>query len=379
MAKYNKIIILLIETFLLFHYAEINFSQLNDKNRINELNDITFINKNYSDGNKDKLNKQYINVSVIIPVYNCEKTINSSILSIQQQNLTNLEIILVNDLSQDNSLKIINEFLKNDSRIKLINNKQNHGTLYSRSIGALSAKGSYIFSLDNDDEFYGNDSFDYIFKQAIEKKYDIINFRRISVRNKKKLKVRLKYINKLNFNHSLTIHQPELSIYPISRNGKFFSNSFFLWDKCIKTDIYQKAIQMLGNEINSKNISYNEDIIIIFIIFSISNSMKIINKYGIIHYIYKTSTARTRSIEYKIYCDIYLLDILFRFSKNNSHKNLCVDYFLANRKFLSKTSSKEYNLTLIQILEKISKDLYITEKNKILLKQIVKNIELKLK
>ena len=107
----------------------------------------------------------------------------------------------------------------------MINNKQNHGTLYSRSIGALSAKGSYIFSLDNDDEFYGNDSFDYIFKQAIEKKYDIINFRRISVRNKKKLKVRLKYINKLNFNHSLTIHQPELSIYPISRNGKFFSNS----------------------------------------------------------------------------------------------------------------------------------------------------------
>ena len=213
----------------------------------------------------------------------------------------------INDFSQDNSLTIIEEFIKNDSRIKLINNKQNHGTLYSRSIGALSAKGSYIFSLDNDDEFYGKDSFDYIYKQAIEGDHDIIYFKRISVRNKKTLKLRLKQINNFN-NHSLIVHQPKLSIFPISKNNKFFPNSFFIWDKCIKTHIYQTAVQLLGNEINSQKISYNEDIIIVFIIFSISKSMKIINKYGIIHYIYRTSTSRTRKQDYKKYCDIYLLD-----------------------------------------------------------------------
>ena len=114
-----------------------------------------------------------------------------------------------------------------------------------------------------------------------------------------------------NFNNNYQfsiVRQPELSIYPISRNGKYFHNSFFIWDKCIKTNIYQKAVKMLGNDINSHKISYNEDIIIVFIIFSISKSMKIINKYGIIHYLYNNSTSRTRNFEYKIFCDIYLLD-----------------------------------------------------------------------
>jgi len=79
--------------------------------------------------------------------------------------------------------------MKNDSRIKLINNKENRGTLYSRSIGALSAKGEYIFSLDNDDEFFGIDSLDYIYNQAKEGNHDIIYFRRFSIRNKSVLKL----------------------------------------------------------------------------------------------------------------------------------------------------------------------------------------------
>ena len=267
---------------------------------------------------------------------------------------------------------------KIDNRIKLINNKQNHGTLYSRSIGALSAKGTYILSLDNDDEFFGKDSFDYIYNQAVEGNYDIVCFKRISVRNKNLIKLIQKRINFHN-HKSLIIHQPELSIYPISKNGKFFENSFFIWDKCIKTDIYKQAVNLLGNDINTHQISYNEDIIIVFIIFSISKTMKIINKYAIIHYIYQTSTSRTRNQDYKIYCDIYFLDILFRFSKNTIYKNLCVDYFLRNRKFISKTISKEHNIYLVQILKNIINDTYITNKNKNILKPIIKEIELRIK
>ena len=346
----------------------------NKLNRINNINNKLFYNEN-----KD-MNIKFKNVSVIIPVYNCEKTINYSILSIKKQNLTNLEIILVNDFSKDNSLNIIKEFMKNDSRIKLINNKENRGTLYSRSIGALSAKGEYIFSLDNDDEFFGIDSLDYIYNQAKEGDHDIIYFRKFSIRNKSILKLKLKKFilknNHYNMNNRFKIiNQPELSIYPISKNKKYSPNSFFIWDKCIKTKIYQQAVKMLFKDINSKNISYNEDIIIIFIIFSISKSMKIINKLGIIHYLYNNSTARTRKYEYKIYCDIYLLDILFRFSKNNSYKNFCVDYFVSNMKFISKNKNKENNLYLIKVLNKIIIDKYITEKNKLILKTFIKKLE----
>ena len=91
---------------------------------------------------------KYVNqpkVTVIIPLYNCESTIESSIHSIQYQNMSDIEIILINDYSIDNTSKIINNILKNDHRITIINNHKNMGSLYSRSIGALKAKGEYFF------------------------------------------------------------------------------------------------------------------------------------------------------------------------------------------------------------------------------------------
>ena len=96
-------------------------------------------------------------ITNIIPSYNCEKTIISSIHSAQYQNLSNIEIIIVDDFSQDNSVKIIQNMQINDQRIKLVENKKNRGTLYSRSIGALLSKGIFIMCLDNDDLFFDED------------------------------------------------------------------------------------------------------------------------------------------------------------------------------------------------------------------------------
>ena len=84
-------------------------------------------------------------ISAIIPVYNSEKTIYSSICSIQNQNYTNFEIILIDDFSNDNSSKIIKYLKEKDERIKIISNHKNMGSLYSRNIGTLIAKGRYIF------------------------------------------------------------------------------------------------------------------------------------------------------------------------------------------------------------------------------------------
>jgi cellulose synthase/poly-beta-1,6-N-acetylglucosamine synthase-like glycosyltransferase len=58
-------------------------------------------------------------ITAIIPVFNCQKSIKSSIRSIQNQNMNEIEILLVNDLSQDNSSKIIEEMAIEDSRIKI--------------------------------------------------------------------------------------------------------------------------------------------------------------------------------------------------------------------------------------------------------------------
>ena len=99
---------------------------------------------------------------MIIPLYNCEKTIKPTLHSIQYQNMSEIEIILINDCSTDNTSKIIEKAQKYDHRIKAIKNNKNMGALYSRSIAALMTKGEYIFGLDNDDMYFYHDVFDYI-------------------------------------------------------------------------------------------------------------------------------------------------------------------------------------------------------------------------
>ena len=113
----------------------------------------------------------------MIPVYNSEKTIKSTVRSIQNQNMIVIEIILVNDFSNYKTTKSIKELKKKDPRIKIINNKKNMGIFYSRSIGVLESKGKYITSIDNDDIFCDKDVFDIIYGETDNNLFDIISFK----------------------------------------------------------------------------------------------------------------------------------------------------------------------------------------------------------
>lgn len=88
-------------------------------------------------------------ISVIIPVYNVEKYIRQCLESVINQTYKNLEIIIVNDGTKDNSMKIVEEYLS-DERIKIIN-KENGGLSSARNRGMEEATGEYIYFLDSDD------------------------------------------------------------------------------------------------------------------------------------------------------------------------------------------------------------------------------------
>ncbi|WP_052343509.1 glycosyltransferase family 2 protein [Bacillus massiliigorillae] len=98
-------------------------------------------------------------ISIIVPIYNMEKCLQRSIESIQRQIFLDLEIILVNDGSTDNSLSICEELQQNDNRIKVINQK-NEGVSSARNAGIAVADGEYIGFVDPDDwikpEMYNN-------------------------------------------------------------------------------------------------------------------------------------------------------------------------------------------------------------------------------
>ena len=101
-------------------------------------------------------------VSVIIPVFNVEKYLSSCVNSVLNQSYTNLEIILVDDGSTDNSGSLCDEFQKRDDRVKVYH-KPNEGLGYTRNFGIDHASGKYIMLLDSDD---------YIELEMIQRMYD---------------------------------------------------------------------------------------------------------------------------------------------------------------------------------------------------------------
>lgn len=108
-------------------------------------------------------------ISVIIPVYNGEKYIKKCLMSVMNQTYRNIEIVVVDDGSFDESCKIINEMMQTDSRIKLIK-KKNEGVAVARNIGMEVSTGDYVMFVDADD--YIDE--DYLQKMYSEiKKYNV--------------------------------------------------------------------------------------------------------------------------------------------------------------------------------------------------------------
>lgn len=105
-------------------------------------------------------------VSVIMPVYNAEQYIEESINSVLNQTYQNLELIIVDDCSNDNTLQLIEDFSLNDNRIVLLNNDINLGCAQSRNKALQKAKGEYIAFCDSDDVWIEN---------KIEKQFNYIN------------------------------------------------------------------------------------------------------------------------------------------------------------------------------------------------------------
>ena len=279
------------------------------------------------DKNRTFIKSENPNISVVIPVYNCQKIIKPVIRSIQNQNITNLEIVLVNDFSTDDSKAIIEQLQREDPRIRLLNNKKNMGTLYSRSVGTLAVKGSYIFPLDNDDLFYDETILDVVYREAVNGSYDIVEFKAVEHTNyivdtSKKMKDS-EYSNHKN---NLVLYQPELGRYPRIRNNKYGVYDCFLWAKCIKSDVYKKTLNKIGEKSYSLRIIWGEDLVTSFALFRTASSFKFIGKYGIFRY--KSKKTASNNTPYKLYAlsIVLYMDIVYDFTSNSiEDKKYAVD------------------------------------------------------
>ena len=94
-------------------------------------------------------------ISVIVPVYNSEQTLNRCIDSILGQTYRNFELFLINDGSKDRSGEICDEYARKDSRVKVFH-KENGGVSSARNVGLDNASGEWITFVDSDDRIGQN-------------------------------------------------------------------------------------------------------------------------------------------------------------------------------------------------------------------------------
>ena len=317
-------------------------------------------------------------ISVVIPIYNCEKTIKRAIYSIKNQNFSDFEIILINDFSTDNSINIIKDLQKNEPRIKIINNKKNMGILYTRCIGTLSSKGKFIFPLDDDDMFIENDVFSKIAIDTAEKhNFDIVEFRVIKIKTLENFfdnKISLYETNDLR--KGVILYQPELSNAVIRSSEKLSEykiNDRFIWGKCIKTDIYKKAIELYGEGRYSNYVITFENLIMNYIIFQLAQSLHFIPKYGILHEVKDSSIYL--DVPQTIYnkYEMRLLDAVFDFSKNTTEGKKIVgnivNKVLENEKLELTLENEKYKILFNSILNRIYNCNYINDEHKNIIKE----------
>lgn len=87
--------------------------------------------------------------SVIVPVYNVENYLENCLMSILNQDYSDMEVLCINDCSTDNSFEILSSF--KDDRLKILNTPENRGVSFARNYAMEQARGSYIFFVDSDD------------------------------------------------------------------------------------------------------------------------------------------------------------------------------------------------------------------------------------
>ena len=311
-------------------------------------------------------------ISIVISTFNGEIYLKPAVRSIQNQDFFNLEIIIVDDGSVDNSVKVVEELMKEDPRIILIKNGINRGTLYTKTRGVLNAKGKYVMTLDHDNLYTYNNVFSTLYNESEKYNLDLLGFASVEttldIKNSKKV---IFY----NYKNSQIIKQPIIKTLFIAMNYRFHSStSLCLY--FIKKELYFKVIKQLGEEIINRNIDAHDDTIITFLLARNALNLKHLKK--IFYFIliwpkeYYSSLTLQRNVKKrereKKNCYSYLTfaEVLILYTENDKRDKKIAEfnflrYFIRNEKCQNQTDIID---DTIRISNLYLKDKYINLKAK---------------
>ena len=243
--------------------------------------EIKLINHYYILNNKGLLiNKKYFKrmenpkISLISAVHNSEKYILRFLRSIQNQFFDDIEIIFIDDYSEDNSTLLIENYKKDDERIILIKNKKNKGTFISRNIGALKAKGEFLIFPDPDDML----------------------------------------------STDILIYQPELRTYLIYGHGFQKLIDGIISNKFVRKTIFLIALNNINNYYLNQKMIYFEDGLINYALHLNANSLYLLEHIGYYYIFNNVSVSHYVNINLYFKCFFIYLKFLIEKTKNNEYE-----------------------------------------------------------
>ena len=245
--------------------------------------------------------KDFPLVSVITTVYNTEKYVDECFMSILNQTYKNFELVVVDNASQGNIKKIVNNYQKAfpNVSIKLIENSKNVGLFHARLIGTDNASGDFLSFIDSDDKF----SVNYLYKLvtcAVEKDADIVGAEFVDGHPEAISFTTLDNLRIADFD----LYGPEIFKQYINAHGTSFS-WFAVWNKLYRRDLWERCSEFFRKI--KKPLVLAEDIVYSTILFS--KATHFVNIHGVYynHNIHPTASSSivNKARALKNICDLY--------------------------------------------------------------------------
>ena len=250
----------------------LNEEVFNEFRRINSENKLIEENPNFKRSKNP-------DVSVLMIIHNQANYLHKGLRSIQNQSLKNIEIIIIDDCSEDNSIDLIKNYQKEDERIILISHDTNEGKIKSRSDGVRIAKGKYIALIDGDDALIHKDIIKNSLYIAQKGNLDCVQFLINYYRYGKFEEI----VTEFNFtNNSYIITQPELSnkYFGSYRDLKYLLRNRNIYSKFIKNELFQKMLDFIGPKYTDDYINIAEDTIMAVALYHLANSFYCMRESG---------------------------------------------------------------------------------------------------
>lgn len=318
-------------------------------------------------------NNRDIALSIIIPTYNSQKFIKNCLYEIKKIRSYKIELIIVDDCSEDNTAKLLNKFLLFDKRIVIIKNKKNEGVGNCRNLGLKIAKGKYVWFVDSDD-------------QIIPSQLNLI-------------------INKIQTLNDVDFFIGNYKIYNNHNEASKFLNNFYSKkdkltpDEFLKKLNYDQLLQFRGacwryiikrDFLNKNGIVFSkrrlfEDITFVAEIFFKANYISILNKY--IYLYIKRALSLSSHFDYSnknlieaVAASMECLKMYFKNSPNkkgirrlliqSSNKliGIIIPYLSKNLNISSLKKLKKFFLQLFILINKNKKKINFSDKNLLICK-----------